>query len=106
MSLLLSRGGRKGPIACLVALIFIFALYQLGIICGSTKYGPTAMMVSKEVRQFCNESVISRVRFEVKSKRYVLLRQMFAEGFACCCSVTYESINEEDIRSSKIILFF
>jgi len=67
MSLLLSRGGRKGPIACLIALIFIFALYQLGIICGSTKYAPTAVMVSKEVRQFRNESVISRVRFEVKS---------------------------------------
>jgi len=33
-----------------VGLLLIFALYQLGIICGSTRYMPTAMMVSKEVR--------------------------------------------------------
>lgn len=50
MSLLSSRGGRKGPIVCLVALLFVFALYQLGIFCGSAKYVPAAVMVGKEVR--------------------------------------------------------
>ena len=49
MSFLLSRGGRKGPIICFAGLLLIFALYQLGIICGSMKYVPTAMMVAKEV---------------------------------------------------------
>lgn len=49
MSFLLSRGGRKGPIICFVGLLLIFALYQLGIICGSMKYVPTAMMIAKEV---------------------------------------------------------
>lgn len=48
MSFLLSRGGRKGPIICFVGLLLIFALYQLGIICGSMKYVPTAMMIAKE----------------------------------------------------------
>ena len=48
MSFLLSRGGRKGPIICFVGLLLVFALYQLGIICGSMKYVPTAMMVAKE----------------------------------------------------------
>lgn len=49
MSFLLSRGGRKGPIICFVGILLIFALYQLGIICGSVKSVPTAMMVAKEV---------------------------------------------------------
>lgn len=52
MSFLLSRGGRKGPIICFVGLLLVFALYQLGIICGSMKYVPTAMMVAKEVSLF------------------------------------------------------
>ncbi|EFN71301.1 Protein-tyrosine sulfotransferase [Camponotus floridanus] len=50
MLFLSSRSSRKGPIACLVGLLLLFALYQLGIICGSTRYMPTAVMVSKEVR--------------------------------------------------------
>ena len=48
MSFLLSRGGRKGPIICFAGLLLIFALYQLGIICGSMKNVPTAIMVAKE----------------------------------------------------------
>ncbi|KAI4498308.1 hypothetical protein M0802_006487 [Mischocyttarus mexicanus] len=48
MSLLSSRAGRKGPIFCFIALIFVFALYQLGIICGTDKTGPTVTMIAKE----------------------------------------------------------
>ncbi|KAL6427003.1 protein-tyrosine sulfotransferase [Cataglyphis hispanica] len=48
MLFLSSRSGRKGPIACLVGLLLLFALYQLGIICGSTRYIPAAVMVGKE----------------------------------------------------------
>lgn len=48
MSLLPSRGVRRGPILCFLALIFLFALYELGIICG-TKERPSSVMVAKEV---------------------------------------------------------
>lgn len=48
MSLLSSRAGRKGPILCFVALLFVFALYQLGIICGTDKNGPAVAMLAKE----------------------------------------------------------
>jgi len=72
--LLSSRSGRKGPIACLVGLLLIFALYQLGIICGSTRYMPAAVMVSKEVRtQTENFNMIFR------SIKIVFLFQLFDE---------------------------
>ncbi|XP_015595260.1 protein-tyrosine sulfotransferase isoform X3 [Cephus cinctus] len=48
MSLLSSRGGRRGPILCFLALLFVFGLYQLGLICGPSKDGPTSMMIAKE----------------------------------------------------------
>lgn len=58
MSFLLSRGGRRGPIICFVGLLLVFALYQLGIICGSMKYVPTAMMVAKEVSDQFQMSIL------------------------------------------------
>lgn len=48
MSFLSSRAGRKGPIFCLVTLLFLFALYQLGIICGTDKNGSGITMIMKE----------------------------------------------------------
>ncbi|KAG7202057.1 hypothetical protein KM043_004735 [Ampulex compressa] len=48
MSLLNSRGARKGPILCLVTLLLVFALYQLGLICSPAKYVPNSAMVAKE----------------------------------------------------------
>ncbi|XP_024941166.1 protein-tyrosine sulfotransferase isoform X1 [Cephus cinctus] len=50
MSLLSSRGGRRGPILCFLALLFVFGLYQLGLICGPSKDGPTSMMIAKEIQ--------------------------------------------------------
>ncbi|XP_034950098.1 protein-tyrosine sulfotransferase [Chelonus insularis] len=48
MSLLLTRGARKGPVLCFCAFIFLFVLYELGIICGNHKDQPTSLMVAKE----------------------------------------------------------
>ncbi|XP_044585287.1 protein-tyrosine sulfotransferase [Cotesia glomerata] len=48
MSLLLTRGGRKASILCFCVLLFLFALYELGIICGSNKDQISSMMVPKE----------------------------------------------------------
>lgn len=54
MSLLSTRGGRKGPIICFVALLFLFALYQLGIICAPSKDENSSVMVAREVsKSFC-----------------------------------------------------
>lgn len=56
MSFLPSRGVRRAPIICFVALLFLFALYQLGIICGSSKE-PTSVMVTKEVKKKKNRLI-------------------------------------------------
>lgn len=48
MSLLSPRGGRKAPILCFAGLLFLLVLYQLGIICGPSKDGPTSVMIAKE----------------------------------------------------------
>ncbi|KAF7988860.1 hypothetical protein HCN44_007170 [Aphidius gifuensis] len=47
MSFLPSRS-RRTPVICFVALLFLIALYQLGIICGSNKEQPTSVMVTSE----------------------------------------------------------
>ncbi|XP_011297346.1 protein-tyrosine sulfotransferase [Fopius arisanus] len=48
MTFLPSRTSRKGTVLCFIALLFLFALYQLGIICGSGKDQGTTMMVARE----------------------------------------------------------
>ncbi|KAL7294294.1 hypothetical protein TKK_0012309 [Trichogramma kaykai] len=49
MSFLFARGPpRRGPILCIVALLFLLVLYQLGIICTTTKEPPNAIMMPKD----------------------------------------------------------
>ncbi|XP_015121957.1 protein-tyrosine sulfotransferase [Diachasma alloeum] len=48
MTFLPSRTPRKGTVLCFIALLFLFALYQLGVICGSGKDQGTTMMVARE----------------------------------------------------------
>ncbi|KAK0178748.1 hypothetical protein PV327_007611 [Microctonus hyperodae] len=48
MSLLPSRGARRGPIICFVGLVFLVALYELGIICNPKKDQLAPIMVTKE----------------------------------------------------------
>ncbi|XP_051175710.1 protein-tyrosine sulfotransferase [Leptopilina boulardi] len=45
---LASRGTRKAPIIFIFIIIFLLALYQLGIICSGPKDRPNAVMVTKE----------------------------------------------------------
>ncbi|XP_011506498.1 PREDICTED: protein-tyrosine sulfotransferase isoform X1 [Ceratosolen solmsi marchali] len=48
MSFLFSRGpSRRAPMLCIIALLFLLVLYQLGIICNAPKE-PTPVMLAKE----------------------------------------------------------
>lgn len=52
MAFIFSRGpSRKGPCIFIFGLLFLLALYQLGIICSVPKE-PTAIMVAKDVSLF------------------------------------------------------
>ncbi|CAB0035715.1 unnamed protein product [Trichogramma brassicae] len=60
MSFLFARGPpRRGPILCIVALLFLLVLYQLGIICTTTKEPPNAIMMPKDPLE--NQEAVSRL---------------------------------------------
>lgn len=69
MTYLFARGPpRRGSILCIFALLFLLALYQLGIIC-STNKEPNAVMVAKEVRIFSFFST----NYTTKSSQYIFV---------------------------------
>lgn len=88
MSFLFSRGPpRRGPILCIIALLFLLVLYQLGIICSAPKE-PTAVMVAKEVR---------KASFFLHSLRMLQLKhnrssESFGEQFFTCTKMYRKSL--------------